>query len=324
MTDHLSDAPVLTEAVLEALPIGVAVVDAERRLVLFNAVYHASLGMPPNSFRRGMSVAEALRISAYRGLYGPGDPESQVTAFLNTDRTRPGRLRRRSHDGRSFDVLQAPLPDGGYVVCAVETTALVVAQADARRELSRVTAALATLRTGIAAFGADGALLFANPGFSELLGLAPDQSRPGVPFPRLLDGLAAREEYAGIDGEAFIASQRLLNRSRPTNTRRVRADGQVLDIASDPLPDGGWAITVADISALARAEDEARRRASLLHSILEAVPHGVCVYGADHRVAMFNRAYAQVMAGAPLSVRRAPRRYHSQTRRGGRIRSRAD
>ena len=40
----------------------------------------------------------------------------------------------------------------------------------------------------------------------------------------------------------------------------------------------------------------------MLHSILEAIPHGVCVYGADHRVTMFNRAYTQVMAGAPLSV----------------------
>jgi signal transduction histidine kinase len=56
------------------------------------------------------------------------------------------------------------------------------------------------------------------------------------------------------------------------------------------------------LSPLARAEDEARRRATLLHSIVEAFPHGVCVYGADHRVAMFNRAYTQVMAGAPLSI----------------------
>jgi signal transduction histidine kinase len=50
------------------------------------------------------------------------------------------------------------------------------------------------------------------------------------------------------------------------------------------------------------AEQEAYRRATLLQSILEAFPHGVCVYGADHRVAMFNRAYAEVMEGAPLNV----------------------
>lgn len=56
------------------------------------------------------------------------------------------------------------------------------------------------------------------------------------------------------------------------------------------------------MAPLPPAEQEAHRRATLLQSILEAFPHGVCVYGADHRVAMFNRAYAQVMEGAPLNI----------------------
>jgi len=60
--------------------------------------------------------------------------------------------------------------------------------------------------------------------------------------------------------------------------------------------------STAPDAALAPAADDARRRATLLHSILEAFPHGVCVYGPDHRVAMFNKAYAQIMTGASLSV----------------------
>ncbi len=297
-----SEPTALTEAVLQAMPVGVAVVDVAQRLTLLNAAYHDSLDMPPNSFYRGMPVADVLRIAAHRGVYGPGDPEAQVAAFLKADRTRPGRLRRRSHNGRSFDVLQAPLPDGGYVVCAIETTALVAERAGAEKALGRFMATLATLGTGLAAFGPDGALLFGNPSFAELLGLTPDQPPQGIQFAALLDLLATREEFFGLDGESFIAAQRQSNRSRPSTMRRMRGSGQVIDIISDPLPDGGWTMTVADISALARAEDESRRRADLLHSILEAFPHGVCVYGADHRLAMFNHAYTQVMAGAPLSI----------------------
>ncbi len=100
----------------------------------------------------------------------------------------------------------------------------------------------------------------------------------------------------------FIAAQRKADRSRPFGLRRVRAGGQVLDIISDPLPDGGWTMAVTDISPLAGAEDEARRRAAMLDSIVDAIPHGVCVYSADRRVTMFNRAYSQVMAGAPLRI----------------------
>ena len=117
--------------------------------------------------------------------------------------------------------------------------------------LVRVKAALATLRTGLAAFGPDGSLLFANPRFGELFGVASAHAADGVLFSHLLDVMAAREPFAAPDGAAFIATQREVDRSRPSTMRRTRIDGHVVDIVSDPLPDGGWALTVTDVSPLA-------------------------------------------------------------------------
>ncbi len=45
-----------------------------------------------------------------------------------------------------------------------------------------------------------------------------------------------------------------------------------------------------------------RGRVALLDSILDNVPHGICVYGPDRRVTMFNRTYVEVMAGAPVAL----------------------
>jgi signal transduction histidine kinase len=302
MTDGVMPPSSLTEAVLEALPIGVAVVDADERLVLFNNAYHQSLGLPPDRLHRGMLVADALRVSAYRGVYGPGDPEVQVPIGIGIDRTRPGHLRHRSFNGHSFDVVEAPLPAGGYVVCAVDTTALVTARVSAESALWRVNAALTTLRTGLAAFGPDTRLLFANPSFMKLFGIDAERPATGTPFADLLDMLASRKESAAIDGAAFVDAQRTADRSRPSLMRRVLSGGEVIDIASDPLPDGGWTMAISDISPLVRAEDEARRRATMLQSVVDAVPHGIAVYSADRHVTMFNRAYSDVMSGAPLSV----------------------
>ena len=291
------------DPVLEALPVGVAIVDAAKRISFMNPAFHASLDLSPGSILPGTPVEDAVRAAAHRGVYGPGDPEAQVAAVLAVDRrTHAGRLRRRTFHGRSFDLHSAPLLDGGYVVCALETTSLVAARAEAEHALTQTNTALATLQLGLAAFGTAGTLLFVNPRFIESLGLSPEQVRRGMPFPALLDLMAARDEFAGADGAAFIASQRSMDRSRPATARRVRSNGQVIDVASDPLPDGGWTMTVADVSPLVRAEDEASRRARALDAILDAIPHGICVYGADHRVMMFNRAYAQVMLGAPLAV----------------------
>ncbi len=294
--------PIEADTVLEALPVGVAIVDPSRRIVFMNPAFHDSLDLPPHSIQPGTLVEDAVRAAAHRGVYGPGDPEAQVDAVLAPDRSRPGRLRRRTFNGRTFDLNSAPLADGGYVVCAVEITSLIADRADAERALTQTRTALATLQIGLAAFGPAGTLLFANPRFSELLALPPDHVHPGISFAALLDLMAGRDEFAGADGAAFIAGQRGADRSRSATARRIRGNGQVIDVTSDPLPDGGWTMVVTDITPLARAEDEASRRARALDAILEAIPHGVCVYGADLRVMMFNRAYTDAMNGAPLAV----------------------
>jgi signal transduction histidine kinase len=185
------------------------------------------------------------------------------------------------------------------MTAAIDPTSLLpraVSPIEAEEALGRVNAALATLRTGLAAFGPDGTLLFANPRFDELFGRALAYA------PDVADRMRTRQGFAEPGAATFTAARHEADRSGLSAMRRIRGDGMVIDIVSDPLPDGGWALTVTDVSALARVEDDAGRRAALLHSILEAVPHGVCVYGPDRRVTMFNRAYTQVMADAPLSI----------------------
>jgi signal transduction histidine kinase len=292
----------LLTAAMAAISVGVAIVDGERRIVTMNPAFYASLDLPPGSFPPGMKVEDAVRASALRGVYGPGDPEAQVAAVLAADRGRPGRLRRRTFNGRSFDLYNNPLPGGGYVACAVDVTAQIAAQEEIESRLNRATGALAALRTGIAAFTADRTLVFANLRFASLFGLPHEEMRPGVSLDHLLDLLACRDEFAAADAQDFLDFQKKLDRARPSGMRRLRANGQVLDVSSDPLPDGGWTITLTDISALARAEDEARQRARSLDSILQAIPHGICVYSPARRVSMFNASYAQIMAGAPVQV----------------------
>lgn len=295
-------APAIVESVLELLPIGLALIDADQRLIYMNPAYCASMDLPPDSFAPGMLVEDMVRGAAYRGVYGPGDPEAQVAAVMAGSRSRPGRLRRRNFNDRSFDISSVPLPGGGYVVSAVETTPLVAARAQAEQVHDQTVAALASLRIGIAAFRADGALVFSNPRFASRLALPTEHVTPGLTFSALLDLMVAHDEFAGIDGTMFVDDQRAANRSNVSAVRRVRTDGVVILVASDPLLDGGWTLTVTDISPLARAENEAQRRARLLDSVVANVPHGICVYGADRRVILINRTYNRVMAGAPLKI----------------------
>ena len=84
------DPEVVIDPVLEALPVGVAVISADRRIVSMNPAFHESLDLPPNSILPGTLVEDAVRASAHRGVYGPGDPEAQVAAVLAPDRSIAG------------------------------------------------------------------------------------------------------------------------------------------------------------------------------------------------------------------------------------------
>lgn len=289
-------------AVFDAIPIGLGVVDVERRIIFMNDAFRESLGLPRDAFPPGTPVEEAVRASALRGVYGPGDPEEQVRAVMAADRGQPGRLRRRTFAGRSHDLYNTPLPGGGYVVSAVETTALLAARADAEAALSQTATALSTLRIGLAIFDQHHRLVLANARFAALLALPPDSLPPGASFDAMLALMRVRDEFAAPEGIAFIEALRIAGNGRSWAGRRLRSDGRSIDVTVDSLPDGGCTIAVNEVTALARVEDEARRRAGLLDLVLLNVPHGICVYGADHRVAMFNDNYNKIMAGAPVKV----------------------
>ncbi len=288
--------------VLEGLPVGLVVYDAGQMLVLANQTYCEMLGMPDGAFRPGSSMADNVRMIAYRGVFGPGDVEAQVAEALSFDPSATRRVRQRHPDGRTFEAHYVPLDGGAHMACLIDTTTVINMRDEAELAVSRVQTALTALRVGVAMFAGDRRLLFHNQRFTELLGLPVASLHPGLPFTDVLQRMQARDEYAGFAGDLFIANQMAFDRSQPASFRRHRATGQVIDVQSDPLPDGGWTMTVFDVSALTRAEEEAQRRAGILDSIVQHIPHGVAVYGPDQRLTMVNADYHRVMDGAPILI----------------------
>jgi len=61
-------------------------------------------------------------------------------------------------------------------------------------------------------------------------------------------------------------------------------------------------VTVPDVTALIQAKDEARRRAEVLDSIVQHIPHGIAVYGPDRRLMLVNAEYRVIMVGAPVEI----------------------
>jgi signal transduction histidine kinase len=289
--------------VAEALPHALSVVDAEDRLAYANPAYWRYAGIDPSLCPIGTDVADLIRMLAYRGLYGPGDPEAQARAVLALDRSRPLTRHVRTADGaRVFELSSQPLPGGGWISSAHDITLLQRATTEAQGRARLFETVLQNLSGGIVAYDAEYRVTLSNPAYAALTGLPAAEVRPGVTHRDLLALQEARGELVNSAGAEAIAERMERERAIHAVRQRERPGGEVLRFESHPLPDGGLVVEVGDITALKRAEDEARRRAALLDGVLEALPHGVVVFGPDRRAAMHNAAYQRIMGEAGARI----------------------
>ena len=106
------------EATLASMSDGVMMMDAELRMVEWNASFRDLLGLPPSVLWRGVPMSVMLRAQAEAGEFGRiadvdaeverrMQPVRRLTGSLTYERTRP--------DGRIVQVRRRRLPDGGVI-----------------------------------------------------------------------------------------------------------------------------------------------------------------------------------------------------------------
>ncbi|MDP3416790.1 PAS-domain containing protein [Falsiroseomonas sp.] len=301
----MSSAPATTSdllpALFAALPVAVSVYDGDHRLVLASDASFHWHGLEPSVAPPGIRLPEMVRILAWNGAYGPGDPEQITRTVLAMDRSRPSSRLVRSKAGRVGLTESRPLPGGGFLTCTTDVTTLSRAESESAARARLLEVVLTRLQAGVAVFDGGMQLAISNPAYEGLIGLSSGGIRSGMTHHDILQLLVERGEM-DRDEATETAERMALGRFQPGSRQRLRPNGDVLRVGSQPLPSGGFMIEVDDVTALKRAEHEASRRAALLDGVLDALPHGVCVFGPDRRVGLFNRAYSTIMAGAPIEV----------------------
>lgn len=131
----------LLETTIESMQQGVAVADAELRLVAWNTRYEELFGYPERLLYVGMPVARLFRFNAERGVMGTGrgTVESEVEKRLQWLRKgSEHRFERRLPDGRVIDIHGVPMSRGGFVTTYSDISEyrdLVTELEEARQEL---------------------------------------------------------------------------------------------------------------------------------------------------------------------------------------------
>ena len=140
-------SPLIREVVAN-LPCGLAVFDAERRLLVHNAEFERLLNVPASLFEEPpLRFDDLILFFAARGDYGQGEQaQASVEAALALGREQgANRLETYRAGERLIEARTAPLPDGGLVLTVLDLTPQAQARLAAERASKAKTRFLANM-----------------------------------------------------------------------------------------------------------------------------------------------------------------------------------
>ena len=111
------------QALLDALPVGVALIDKDLNVLVANEASVRLQGLPAALLKPGSPMANMFRYHAEAGVYGPGEVPKLVAERLARARDpRPLRTERELPDGSTLEIRGVQMPDGTRVTTFTDIT----------------------------------------------------------------------------------------------------------------------------------------------------------------------------------------------------------
>ncbi|XUU60921.1 hybrid sensor histidine kinase/response regulator [Erythrobacter sp. HA6-11] len=121
---RLSFSGDLLQIAIENIDQGVALVDADMKLVAWNSRYQQMFGLNDTMVTVGTPIEDLIRFNMQRTGMSDAEIEQQVARRLEHMRAgREHRIETEQHDGRILQIIGNPAPGGGYVTSYNDVTA---------------------------------------------------------------------------------------------------------------------------------------------------------------------------------------------------------
>ncbi len=291
--------------------VGLALFDAELKLLACNDLYKMLCGYSSTDVATGVELRQLVRLTFTR----LNTPVSEIDGKLNTifARLQPGTaytFRYTSPSGSTVEIRRRRLPNGTAVETAreIDTPAASIDlntqyEMIAEQSRSRLMHALDVMADGFALYDANDKIVLYNRKYVDYSPLAADVIMPGAAKEEILRTATERGAFVinGMTNQEYI-NWRLDHHRNPREPVEVQlADGRWLLITEKRTRDGGVVGTRSDITELKLREMEMLRISQQLHArnmqfdtALTNMIQGLCMFNKDQKLLVVNRRYLEI------------------------------
>jgi len=252
---------------LDQLATGVAIFGSNQQLSFYNAAYRSLWDLEVEFLDSAPTDSEVLdRLRAARKLPDEQDFRQWKSALHEAYRA----IEVKEHmwhlpDGRAMRVVTTPNPEGGIIYLFEDVTERLDLERRYDALIRVQSETLDNLTEAVAVFGSDGRLRLYNPVFARMWRL--DQELLGRrPHIETLSNIGRPLHGDHPIWQRLRATITAMDDREPVVGRIERPDGNVVDCATMPLPDGATLVTFQDVTDTVNVERALRERNEALET----------------------------------------------------------
>jgi len=297
---------------VESLTEGVAIYDAEDRLVLANSQFRRLCPEIADALHTGMRFEEIARLALDSGavLAADGRGEAWLREQIDQHRHPTGPVETRLHNGRWL-MLRDRSTDDGFTISTITDISdlkqreLVVADSERRAQSAQrlLSDALESVSEGFVLFDSDDRLVLCNSHYRLRMADVSDMLVPGTLFETMITAAVRRGVVASAnaDPDAWLR-QRLAAHRAPAGPRKTQlASGAWLQIHEYRTRDGGYVSIQTDITLQVAAESALSDSEERYRQLVELAPDLICVLS-QGRISFINATGAGMLGLSPAAL----------------------